>query len=73
MQLASAIPDYPKRWAVPPGLTGWAQVNHGYDRTLDDVRVKLGYDLDYVARRSLAFDLRILARTVRVVLGMHGL
>ena len=71
-RLAAAIPDYTRRLAVRPGLTGWAQVHHGYDQTLDDVRIKLRYDLDYVARASVGFDLRILVRTVRVVLGMHG-
>ena len=71
-RLAAAIPGYARRLAVRPGLTGWAQVHHGYDQTLDDVRIKLRYDLDYVARASVGFDLRILVRTVRVVLGMHG-
>ena len=71
-RLAAAIPDYMRRLGVRPGLTGWAQVHHGYDQTLDDVRIKLRYDLDYVARASVGVDLRILVRTVRVVLGMHG-
>ena len=60
------------RQSVPPGITGWAQVNHHYDRTVDDVQKKLAYDLEYVARRSVLEDLRIMLRTVPVVVFQRG-
>jgi lipopolysaccharide/colanic/teichoic acid biosynthesis glycosyltransferase len=58
------------RLAVKPGLTGWAQVNGRASLPWSE-RIEL--DIWYVENRSLALDLRILARTVRMVLGGHGL
>lgn len=72
-RLDAAIPLYAERtYGVRPGITGFAQVNQGYDRTLDDVRAKLSYDHAYALALSrprawLALELRILARTVLVM------
>ena len=52
-----------------PGLTGWAQVN-GRDEL--PIPVKVGLDAEYLARRSLAFDLKILGLTVAGVIGARG-
>ncbi len=71
-QLQRAIPFYAQRLAVKPGLTGWAQVNFPYGASVEDARQKLAYDLYYVKNRSLALDLVILLRTVRVVLLREG-
>ena len=69
--LRDELDGYPLRHRVPPGITGWAQVNQDPDQTLDDVRQKLQYDLEYLRRRSLAFDLRIMLRTLPVMLERH--
>jgi lipopolysaccharide/colanic/teichoic acid biosynthesis glycosyltransferase len=66
--LRNEIEEYPLRHRVPPGITGWAQVNRQPDQTVDDVRQKLEYDLEYLRRRSLSFDLRIMLRTLPVML-----
>ncbi len=66
--LRQEIDAYPLRQRVLPGITGWAQVNRDSDQTLDDVRSKLRYDLEYLQERSLLFDLKIMARTVPVML-----
>ena len=58
-----------RRHEVRPGLTGWAQI-HGRNRTGWAERLEL--DVWYVDHRSLALDLRILARTVPMVLGRAG-
>jgi len=71
-QLKKKIPYYPLRLKVKPGLTGWAQIKHNYDRTLDDVREKLKYDLYYIENMSLSMDFKILLATVYVVLGAKG-
>ncbi len=57
------------RLAVRPGLTGWAQVNGRASLPWSE-RIEL--DLYYIEHRSLALDLRIIARTVRVLLGGGG-
>ena len=66
--LARAIPFYRNRLAVRPGLTGWAQVNYPYGRSLEDAATKLEYDLYYVKHCSLLLDLRIAASTAAAIL-----
>jgi lipopolysaccharide/colanic/teichoic acid biosynthesis glycosyltransferase len=70
--LREAIPEYPLRQRAKPGITGLAQINHHYDRTVDDVRTKLRYDLDYVRRQSLLVDVTIMVMTVPAVLLRRG-
>jgi lipopolysaccharide/colanic/teichoic acid biosynthesis glycosyltransferase len=59
------IPGYTRRYEVPPGLTGLAQI-HGRYHT--DAEYKLGYDLQYLVNWSPVLDLEIIARTIYVVL-----
>ncbi len=54
---------------LPPGLTGWAQVN-GRDEL--EIPEKVRFDEEYLKRRSVLFDLRILWMTAAKVLGRHG-
>jgi lipopolysaccharide/colanic/teichoic acid biosynthesis glycosyltransferase len=70
--LQSAIPFYRARLMVPPGLTGWAQVNLPYGDSVDAARAKLEYDLYYVKHRSVAFDLAIMLRTFGIVARLGG-
>jgi lipopolysaccharide/colanic/teichoic acid biosynthesis glycosyltransferase len=71
-RLRLEIERYEDRQRVRPGITGWAQVNQQYDRSLDDVRRKLRFDLEYIARRSLLEDVRIMLRTLPVVVWKRG-
>lgn len=71
-KLKEQIPDYEKRLAVKPGITGLAQVWHRYDETIADVRKKIKYDLLYIKKICLWTDLTILMRTVRVVFTGEG-
>lgn len=71
-KLQDEVDGYRYRHRVLPGITGWAQVNHTYDRSVDDVRQKVQLDLEYIWERSVARDLRILARTVPVILFKRG-
>lgn len=71
-ELKGKVERYPDRQMVLPGITGWAQVNNGYDQSTDDVRKKVELDLEYIRRRSPAEDLRIMARTFPVMIGRKG-
>lgn len=71
-ELVKAIPDYARRFAVKPGLTGWAQVNYPYGASIEDARKKLAYDLYYIENLGPMLDLMILLLTVRVVLFRKG-
>jgi lipopolysaccharide/colanic/teichoic acid biosynthesis glycosyltransferase len=70
--LWSEVDDYQKRQRVLPGITGLAQVNHHYDRSLSDVEIKVRHDLEYVSRVSTLEDLRIMARTIPVIIFRKG-
>jgi len=73
MECAEKIPFYRERWLVKPGATGWAQINRGYNVTLEDNQEKLAYDLFYIKNVSFGLDLYILFSTIKtLMLGRGG-
>ena len=58
------INGFHQRTKVIPGLTGWAQVNGGYEIPPEE---KIIYDMEYIEKRSLLLDLKCLFLTIRVV------
>uniref|UniRef100_A0A7V1EHP4 Sugar transferase n=1 Tax=candidate division WOR-3 bacterium TaxID=2052148 RepID=A0A7V1EHP4_UNCW3 len=71
-KFVNLIPLYPLRHIVHPGITGLAQVKYSYDQTLEDVKKKLEYDLEYINNISLRMDLKIFLKTVLTVLKRQG-
>ena len=71
-QFEQDVTCYRDRLLVRPGITGLAQVENGYDTDLDSVRRKVALDRSYVRSAGLGTDLRILMRTVGVVLRGSG-
>lgn len=71
-QLKQEIPWYIQRIKMKPGITGWAQVKHKYDATIEDVKQKVLYDLYYFENMSLILDIKILVRTILVVFTGKG-
>ena len=63
------IPDFPKRLEVKPGLTGWAQVNGGYEITPEE---KLRLDLFYIENRRFLLDVKIVLRTIQIIFTGEG-
>jgi lipopolysaccharide/colanic/teichoic acid biosynthesis glycosyltransferase len=72
MNLRENIAAYPMRQRTRPGITGLAQINQNYDENLDDVRTKVAYDLTYLANQSMWEDIKIMARTIPVMLFRKG-
>jgi len=70
--LRDQVSGYHVRQRVRPGITGLAQVNQHYDNSIDDVRRKVQYDLEYIRRQSLAEDCRIMLQTVPVIVFRKG-
>ena len=63
------IPNFGERMLVRPGLTGWAQVNGGYDLGPEE---KIVYDLEYIQKRSFGMDMMCLIKTVKLVFTHEG-
>jgi lipopolysaccharide/colanic/teichoic acid biosynthesis glycosyltransferase len=70
--LSKEIPDYIQRLGLKPGLTGVAQIVNGYDNNIDSFRRKVAFDLMYLRNLCVWNDLKILFRTIRVVLSGSG-
>lgn len=70
-RLASALPHYHFRYAVTPGITGWAQINQQYEQghispqSIEETKVRLAYDFYYLKHRSLGLDLVIALKTIK--------
>jgi sugar transferase (PEP-CTERM system associated) len=71
-ECAAQIPFYRERWLVKPGATGWAQINRGYNATLEDNKEKLAYDLFYIKNVSFGLDLFIMFSTIKILLLGRG-
>ena len=63
------IPGFSNRLMVTPGLTGHAQVNGGYSLKPEE---KIVYDMEYIEKQSVGFDIRCLVKTVLVVFSHEG-
>jgi lipopolysaccharide/colanic/teichoic acid biosynthesis glycosyltransferase len=71
-QVKREVPEFTMRLMVKPGITGLAQVENGYTKTIGEMKGKLFYDLKYIANLSLAQEIRILFKTVYVVVTGKG-
>ncbi|CAM4303989.1 sugar transferase [Bacillus albus] len=68
-QFEKDVPGFKKRLKVKPGLTGWAQVNGGYEITPKE---KLNLDIYYINHASIMLDLKIILKTIKVVITGDG-
>lgn len=71
-ELQKQIPWYVRRLKMKPGITGWAQVKHKYDESIEDVKQKVLYDLYYFENMSILLDIKIMLRTILVVFTGKG-
>jgi len=67
------IPKYKQRHLIRPGITGLAQVCYPYGRNIYDAKNKLQYDRIYINNWSIGLELKIIWKTISVVLGKKGL
>ena len=70
--LKKHIPFYQERYLIKPGLSGWAQIKHGYSSSIKDNFEKIQYDLYYVKNRSFPFDMGIVLKTINIILKGGG-
>jgi sugar transferase (PEP-CTERM system associated) len=70
--LKERIPYYSERHFVKPGVSGWAQVRYPYGASVEDAVEKLRYDLYYIKNISILLDLKIIFKTINVMLFCRG-
>lgn len=66
------IPFYTQRFALRPGITGWAQIRYPYAASIEETLEKLRYELYYLKNFSFLFDVTIILRTLKVILFTRG-
>ncbi|MDH3000855.1 glycosyl transferase [Chelonobacter oris] len=71
-QFEREIPFYSYRHIVKPGISGWAQVVHGYAADVDDTRIKIEHDFYYIKHFSLWLDILIVFKTLKTMLTGFG-
>lgn len=72
-QFEKKIPYYNERHLVRPGITGWAQVMYPYGENTEDAKQKLMYDLYYIKHWSIILEIKVVWKTIMVVLGKKGI
>jgi exopolysaccharide biosynthesis polyprenyl glycosylphosphotransferase len=70
--LQSKYPVYTLRHLLRPGITGWAQIRCPYAANEGDNLLKLEYDLYYLQNASVLFDLRVILKTISIVVSGSG-
>lgn len=68
-EFQKTLPSFSQRLVVKPGLTGWAQINGGYELTPAE---KLELDLYYIQHTNISFDMKIMIKTLRVIVTGDG-
>lgn len=68
-EFSKEIPKFNERLVVSPGLTGWSQINGGYELSPKE---KLEKDLFYIKNQSILLDMKIIFRTVKIVITFEG-
>jgi lipopolysaccharide/colanic/teichoic acid biosynthesis glycosyltransferase len=71
-ELCTQVENYDRRLEVKPGLTGLAQIENGYDSSVASVVRKVHYDLQYIQNFSIWQDVKIMLKTVVVVVTGKG-
>lgn len=66
-QILTTHPDYSHLLVVKPGLTSWGMVQFGYAENVSEMIARSHYDLLYVRHLSLAFDVKVLLHTIRII------
>ena len=71
-QFNETVPFYRYRHIVKPGISGWAQVMHGYASDENETKVKLEHDFFYIKNFSLTLDLLIVIKTIQTMVTGFG-
>ena len=68
-EFSKELPEFSERLVVRPGITGWSQINGGYELSPAE---KLEKDLFYIENQSILLDIKIILKTIIIVLTFQG-
>lgn len=71
-QMVIQNPEYKYLFKVKPGLTSWGMVKFGYASSVEEMIVRMPYDLIYIENVSIALDLKIMMHSIRIILAGKG-
>lgn len=71
-QIVKTHPEYLKLLKVKPGLTSLGMVKFGYAENVDEMVIRMKYDLSYVENPSLLLDIKIMLQSIKVVFAGKG-
>lgn len=72
-QIVNREPRYRQLHLIKPGITSWGQVKYGYASSVDEMIIRMEYDLFYLENRSLGFDLKIAKNTIGIIFRGQGI
>jgi lipopolysaccharide/colanic/teichoic acid biosynthesis glycosyltransferase len=71
-QIVEIAPHYLVLLNIKPGITSWGQIKYGYAENISEMVERLKYDMDYKEKMSVLTDLKVLIKTILVVLQASG-
>ena len=72
-KIVEKAPYYTLVHQVRPGITSWGMVKYGYAKNVDEMILRLRYDLIYLTNISILVDLKIIIYTVKIVFTGRGM
>jgi lipopolysaccharide/colanic/teichoic acid biosynthesis glycosyltransferase len=67
------ISNFNERLKIKPGITGLAQVTSGYGSNINDMKIKIKYDIHYIKNRSILLDITIIMKTIKSIVNLIGI
>lgn len=72
-QIMKVAPEYAQLFTAKPGLSSWGMVKYGYASDIEQMIIRMRYDLTYIDNKSIISDLKIIIYTIKIVITGKGI